>query len=95
MKGVVERKVDEVGNDDEVDGRAVGGGFGFGFGIAEAGFKGERGYAPELRGQKEISTSSSEPCPRPRPCFGGRPDSGVLRALCGRGAGGKLRFQKA
>ena len=66
-----------------------------GFGIAEVGFKGERGYAPELRGQKEFSTSSSEPCPRPRPCFGGRPDSGVLRALCGRGAGGKLRFQKA
>ena len=44
MKGVVERKVDEVGNDDEVDGRAVGGGFGFGFGIAEAGFKGEREF---------------------------------------------------
>ena len=87
MKGVVERKVGEVGNDDEVDGRAVGGGIGFGF--VEAGFKGERGYAPELLGdQKEFS--ASELCWRR-----GRLDSEVLRALCGRGAGGKLRFQKA
>ena len=87
---MVERKVCEVGNDDEVDGRVEGAGFGFNF--AEAGFKGKRGYAPELLGgQKEFS--ASEPCSCPR--LGGRLDSGVLRALCGRGAGGKLRFQKA
>lgn len=86
-KGVVERKVSAVGNVDDVDGRVVGGfGGGGGSGFEEAGFKGERGYAPDVPGGQNSSS---------RPGLWGCLNSGVLRTLCGRGAGGKLRFQNA
>ena len=89
-KGVVERKVSAVGNEDEVDGRVVGGfGGGGGSGFEEAGFKGERGYAPVAEEVPGGQNSSS------RPRLWGCLDSGVLCTLCGRGAGGKLRFQNA
>ena len=61
-KGVVERKVSAVGNEDEVDGRVVDGfGGGGGSGFEEAGFKGERGYALVAEDVPGGQNSSSRP----------------------------------